>query len=180
MQSYKNDDFGRQKLEGRSKNNLHIQCAAFTLQQRFLPFFYVKSSSNLKPNDSFEICLSWGFQNIPNMLNLMKFWLRYLMIKTIQLIPLQNLISSQLLFLLQKWSLAFNLAYLHQIERVGGILKSLWWADFKTVIGFQIWSRFHTERGQKPSLQSKGGALYDDYPVQKQIFIFRSCFGGLL
>jgi len=32
-------------------------------------------------------------------------WLR-------QLIPLQNLISSQLLFLLQNWSLAFNLAYL--------------------------------------------------------------------
>ena len=89
-----------------------IQCAAFTLWQRFLPFFYVKSSSNLKPNDSFEICLSWGFRNIPNMLNLMKFWLRYLLIKTIQLIPLQNLISSQLLFILQKWSLAFNLAYL--------------------------------------------------------------------
>jgi len=41
-----------------------------------------------------------------------KFWLIYLMIKTIQLIPLQNLISSQPLFILQKWSLAYNLAYL--------------------------------------------------------------------
>ena len=35
-----------------------LQYASFTLQQRFLPFFYVKSSSNLKPNDSFEICSS--------------------------------------------------------------------------------------------------------------------------
>ena len=61
---------------------LNTQCAAFTLRQRFLPFFYVKSSSNIRANDSFEICLSWGFQNTPNMLNLMKFWLRYLMLKT--------------------------------------------------------------------------------------------------
>ena len=36
----------------------NLQYASFTLQQRFLPFFYVKSSSNLKPNDSFEICSS--------------------------------------------------------------------------------------------------------------------------
>ena len=60
-----------------------IQYAAFTLRQRFLPFFYVKSWSNLKPNDSFEICSSRGFQNTPYMLNLMNFWLRYLRLKTI-------------------------------------------------------------------------------------------------
>ena len=36
----------------------HLQYASFTLQQRFLPFFYVKSSSNLKANDRFEICSS--------------------------------------------------------------------------------------------------------------------------
>ena len=33
-------------------------------------------------------------------------------------------------------------------------------ADFKTVIGFQIWSRFDIEKGQKPLSQSKGGVLY--------------------
>ena len=31
-----------------------IRCAVFTLQQWFLPFFYVKSWSNLKPNDNLE------------------------------------------------------------------------------------------------------------------------------
>ena len=35
-----------------------IQCATFTLQWWFLPSFCVKSWSNLKPNDSFEICSS--------------------------------------------------------------------------------------------------------------------------
>ena len=32
--------------------------------------------------DSFEMCLSWGFQNTPNMLKLIEFWLRYLRSKT--------------------------------------------------------------------------------------------------
>ena len=44
-----------------------ISCPTFTLQWRFLPSFCVKSWSNLKPN---------------NMPNLMKFWLRYLRLKT--------------------------------------------------------------------------------------------------
>ena len=88
---------------------LNTQCAAFTLRQRFLPFFYVKSSSNIRANDSFEICLSWGFQNTPNMLNLMKFWLRYLMLKTIDTPSKFNFIST---LLFRKLSLAFNLEYL--------------------------------------------------------------------
>ena len=49
---------------------------------------------------------------------------------------------------------------LHQIKHVGGVSESSQWADFKTAIGCQIWSRFHIEKGQKPLLQSKGGALY--------------------
>ena len=42
------------------------------------------SWSNWTPNDSFGICLSWGFQNCPWSLNLMKFWLRYLRLKSIE------------------------------------------------------------------------------------------------
>ena len=38
-----------------------IQYASFTLQQWFLPFFYVKSWSNLTPNGSFKICSLWRF-----------------------------------------------------------------------------------------------------------------------
>ena len=37
-----------------------------------------KCCSKYKSRDSFEICLSWGFQNTPNMLKLIVFWLRYL------------------------------------------------------------------------------------------------------
>ena len=37
---------------------------------------------------------------------------------------------------------------LHQIKHVGGVLESSQWADFKTAIGCQIWSRFHIEKGQ--------------------------------
>ena len=38
--------------------NSLIQYASFRMGHQFLPFFYVKSSSNLKPNDSFQICSS--------------------------------------------------------------------------------------------------------------------------
>ena len=41
-----------------------------------------KCCSKYKSRDSFEICLSWGFQNTPNMLKLIEFWLRYLRSKT--------------------------------------------------------------------------------------------------
>ena len=41
-----------------------------------------------------------------------------------------------------------------------GVLESSWRAYFKTVIGFQIWSRFNIKRGQKQLLQSKGSILY--------------------
>ena len=35
-----------------------------------------------KFRESFEICSSWGFQNTPNMLKLIEFWLRYMRSKT--------------------------------------------------------------------------------------------------
>ena len=41
-----------------------------------------KCCSKYKSRDSFEICLPWGFQNTPNMLKLIEFWLRYLRSKT--------------------------------------------------------------------------------------------------
>ena len=53
---------------------------SLTLQQQFLHFFSLKSSSNWKPNGSFGICSSWQFRNTPYMLNL-KFWLRYLRLR---------------------------------------------------------------------------------------------------
>ena len=69
-----------------------LQYANFTLRQQFLHVFSVKSSSILKPSNSFGICYSWGFRNTPYMLNLMKFWLRYLRLKTVDIF--QKLISS--------------------------------------------------------------------------------------
>ena len=42
--------------------------------------------SNWTPNDSFGICSSWGFRNFPYMFNLMKFWLWYLRLKTMETI----------------------------------------------------------------------------------------------
>ena len=53
-----------QKCRNFFKNFSFIQYAAFVLRQWFLPFFYVKSWSNLKPNGSFEICSSWVFQKL--------------------------------------------------------------------------------------------------------------------
>ena len=69
-----------------------VQYGDFTLRQQFLPFFYVKSWSNFTPNGSFKICSSWRFQSTPYMLNLMKFWPRYLRLKTTDIF--QKLISS--------------------------------------------------------------------------------------
>ena len=89
-----------------------IQYASFILRQWFLPFFYVKSGSNLKPNGSFEICSSWGFQNTPYMLNLMEFWLSYMRLKTSDTTSKSNFDST--LLLLWKLSLAFNHEYLSQ------------------------------------------------------------------
>ena len=39
-----------------------LQYAAFRMGHQFLLFFYVKSWSNLTPNGSFKICLSWQFK----------------------------------------------------------------------------------------------------------------------
>ena len=72
----------------------NIQYAALRMGHQFLPFFYMKSWSNLTPNGSFKICSSWRFQSTPYMLNLMKFWLRYLRLKTIDIF--QKIISFHL------------------------------------------------------------------------------------
>ena len=96
----------------KAANKWIIQYASFILRQWFLPFFYVKSGSNLKPNGSFEICSSWGFQNTPYMLNLMEFWLSYMRLKTSDTTSKSNFDST--LLLLWKLSLAFNHEYLSQ------------------------------------------------------------------
>ena len=60
-----------------------IQSVLFSLQQDLSHVFSMNSWSNQTSNDSFDICLSWGFRNTPYMFDLMKFWLSYLRLKTI-------------------------------------------------------------------------------------------------
>ena len=48
----------------------YIQSARFKLQQDVFHVFPMNSWSNWTPNDSFGICWSWAFRNIPCMLNL--------------------------------------------------------------------------------------------------------------
>ena len=43
---------------------------------------FFKCCSKYKFRDSFEICSSWRFQNTPNILKLIEFWLRYMRSKT--------------------------------------------------------------------------------------------------
>ena len=97
-----------------------IQYAAFRMGHQFLPFFYVKSWSNLTPNGSFKICLLWRFQSTPYMLNLMKFWLRYLRLKTIDIF--------QKLILFHLFHCQLSPIFLHQIQRLGTdfFICSLW------------------------------------------------------
>ena len=58
-----------------------------------LTIFSIKSSSNLKPRDSFGICSSWGFWNYPRLLNLMKIWLTYWRLNTPDIISKFNFFS---------------------------------------------------------------------------------------
>jgi len=104
---------------------------AFRMGHQFLPFFYVKSWSNLTPNGSFKICSSWRFENTPYMLNLMKFWLRYLGLKTIYIF--QKLISFHL------FDCQLSPIFLHQIQRSGTDFQSACHEDSKTDIEYWNW-----------------------------------------
>ena len=46
------------------------------------PSYLLKCCSKCKSRNIFGNCASWGFQNTPNILKLIKFWLRYLRSKT--------------------------------------------------------------------------------------------------
>ena len=62
----------------------HQYCSDFlNFSTRCFPRFSLKTMSTWSPNDSFGFCSSRELQNTPYMLNLMKFWLRYLRLKTI-------------------------------------------------------------------------------------------------
>ena len=65
-----------------------------------------KCCSKYKLRDSFEICLFWGFQNTPNMLKLIEFWLRYLRSKKNDMILKNSLLRR---FLLQVIYLCISL-----------------------------------------------------------------------
>ena len=58
--------------------------------------FYIKSWSNRNSNDSFGICMSWGFQNTSYILDLIRFWLSNLKFNTLNLISKLDIFSSKL------------------------------------------------------------------------------------
>ena len=66
-------------------NDAAGQAISRILQQDVFLVFSKKTRSNWTPNDSFGFCSSRGFQNTPYMLNLIKFWLRYLRLKTVDI-----------------------------------------------------------------------------------------------
>ena len=70
--------------------------------------FFMNTWSNWRPNDSFGICMSWGFRITPYMLNLMKFWLSYLRLKIIDTISKIDC-SSIFYWLLGNWALSWTL-----------------------------------------------------------------------
>ena len=106
---------------------MKIQYASFTLQQRFLSFFYVKSWSNLTAYGSFKICSLWRFWNTPYMLNLMKFWLRYLRLKKVEIF--QKLISSSsfsMSIILVNWSINSKIRDIFEICSSWGFQNCHW------------------------------------------------------
>ena len=115
-----------------------IHPVAASLQQHVSHVFSMISWSNWTPNDSFGICSSWGFQNCPWSLNLMKFWLRYLRLKTIESISKISFSSTfidslEMELCLQPW---ITQSILHQIQRSGTVLESACHEDSETVIDF--------------------------------------------
>ena len=56
--------------------------APATVKNLNMSFKCCSRCSRYKSRDSFEIFSSWGFQNTPNMLELIEFWRRYLRSKT--------------------------------------------------------------------------------------------------
>ena len=112
-------------------------------------FFSVKSWTLLNFNDSFGICISWGFQNTPRLLNLMKIWLKYW--------RLNATFNSTLTSIFGTGKFCYGLTYawpsisqpnLHQIQQSGGVSESSGHADSKTVIEILDCPRFHGEKDQ--------------------------------
>ena len=64
-----------------------------------------------------RICWSSGFQNTPYMINLMKFWLRYLRLKTMDTLP--NIDCSSTFYWLFRNQALSSTLILHQIQRSG-------------------------------------------------------------
>ena len=64
------------------KYYINIQCIETALGTEKTFDISYESCSKFNSRDSFEICTSWGFQNTPWMLELTKFWLRYLRFST--------------------------------------------------------------------------------------------------
>ena len=104
---------------------------------RYLSVFSMNSWSNWTSNDNLGICLWWGFQNF-HMFNLMKFWLIYLRLKTMDTNWKTNF-SRTFKNQAQPW---ISQSILHQIQRSGSVLKSACHEDSKTSQTCSIWWSF--------------------------------------
>ena len=89
-----------------------------------LTIFSIKSSSNLKPRDSFGICLSWGFRNYPRLLNLMKIWLSYWRLNT------TNIISKFIFFSFQSKDENDVLSWIFNISTKSSSNSTIWGCFF--------------------------------------------------
>ena len=112
--------------------NKHTVCAEQFATKRFPSFlheFFVKLDSWWQ----FWICLSWGFRNTPYMFNLMKFWLRYLRLKTMNTI--QNIDCSSIFYWLfrnQALSSTLNIPVNSSLNsKIRAVLESGSYEDFK-------------------------------------------------
>ena len=86
---------------------------------------YLKCCSKCKSRDSFKICLSWGFQNTPNMLKVIEFWLRYLRSKTNDMIlKRENIVKTWQQQ--QQFSLALYSVYIEMSLTIMTSMKYKW------------------------------------------------------
>ena len=91
---------------------------------RYFRVFSMNSWSNWTSNDNLGICLWWGFQNF-HMFNLMKFWLIYLRLKTMDTNWKTNF-SSTFENQAQPW---ISQSILHQIQiSISKDSVKSWWA----------------------------------------------------
>ena len=130
--------------------NIHCQAMnMITSHFSLFVFFSMKSWTILNFNDSFGICMSWGFRNLRWLLNLIKIWLKYWRLNTTLISALTSIFGTGKFChgLTYAWP-AISQPNLHQIQQLGGVSEPSGHADSKTVIEIQDCPRFHGEKDQ--------------------------------